>query len=70
MPAFLNPLSFLVACLSGWLNQHSNSSSNTSLKRIEFFGSRSVAAASASPTINGDDSLHERKNSAEARWPK
>src|SRR5688572_1812862 len=22
MPAFLNPLSFLVACLSGWLNQH------------------------------------------------
>ena len=22
MPAFLNPLSFLVACFSGWLNQH------------------------------------------------
>jgi hypothetical protein len=52
MSASLNPISFLAACLSGWLNQHQQLAIGYLTEDNRFFGNRSVTGEFASPMTN------------------
>ena len=56
MSPLLNPVSFVVACLSGWLNERQQHSIDYLTERIASSASNSVAVVFISPTISVVDS--------------
>jgi len=62
MSALLNPLSFVVSCLSGWLNQHQQHVIDYLTEENHIFANSWVIDGSASPMINAVDSPPALKN--------